>query len=104
MVRQPGWPNNCMARCGTTMNDNAILPGWARMSIADAHARMCAAGQPFEMQIVDLNGRPARTWVKGPKTLKDIYDAGLAFDLKTFIVHGGDRVSFRAFARATEAL
>ena len=74
---------------------------WPAMSIADAHAALTAAGQPFEMETLDIRGIQTRTWKNAPPTLRDVFLAGRAHGDKVFLVHEDERVTFEGFARAT---
>ena len=77
---------------------------WPVMSLADAHARMCAAGTAFEMEEREVRGVRMRVWKNGPKTLRDVFITGRAHGDRTFLVHDDERISFEAFARATLTL
>jgi long-chain acyl-CoA synthetase len=74
------------------------------MSLADAHARLCAPGSAFEMETRLVRGVPLRVWKNGPQTLRDVFLAGRAHADATFLVHEGERASFEGYARATLAL
>jgi long-chain acyl-CoA synthetase len=73
---------------------------WPAMSIAQAHALLTAPGAPFEMETVEIRGRPTRVWKNAPPTLQHCFAAGRAHGTRIFLVHEEERVSFEAFARA----
>ena len=76
---------------------------WPAMSIAEAHARLTAPGQMFEMETIEQYGRPVRAWKNGPKSLVDIWSAAALHGPKTFTVYEDERVTFDAFRRASFA-
>jgi len=74
------------------------------MSLAEATDALTAPGSLFELEQIEIDGRPQTIWKHAPKTLAESFLAGRAFGEKTFIVYGEERVTFEAFARATLAL
>lgn len=82
----------------------AEAPSWPAMSLAQAHAMLTQAGSPFEIDTIEIDGRPTRIWKNGPPTLMHTFMAGRVHGERTFIVYEGERVSFEAFARASLAL
>ena len=74
------------------------------MSIAEAHARLTAPGQRFEMEELVIRGVRQRTWKNAPPTLRDIFLNGRAFGAREFLVYEDDRATYEAFARAAIAL
>lgn len=87
-----------------TLKAPAIATAWPAMSLADVTAALTAPGSLFELDQVEIDGRPQTVWKNAPKTLVETFLAGRAFGDKTFIVYGEERVTFEAFARATLAL
>ena len=57
-----------------------------------ALAALTAAGQPYELEEVDLYGRPCRAFRHAPPTLRDLFEQSRS-DLP-FIVYDGERLSF----------
>jgi long-chain acyl-CoA synthetase len=47
-----------------------------RPSYADVHAQLCAPGQPFEIEVLDIRGVPTRTWKHAPRSLGEILQQG----------------------------
>ncbi len=74
---------------------------WPAMTIAEATALLTAPGAPFEMETLEIRGRPTRTWKNAPPSLQHCFAAGRAHGSRIFLVHEGERVTFEAFARAT---
>ncbi len=79
-------------------------PEWPVMSIAEAHARLTAPGQRFEMEELVIRGVRQRTWKSAPPTLRDIFLNGRAFGAREFLVYEDDRATYEAFSRAAIAL
>ena len=77
--------------------------GWPALSVPDAEASLTAPGASFEMETMILRGRPTRVWKHGPKTLADVFQAGLGHGDRIFLVDRDERISFDAFARAAMA-
>jgi long-chain acyl-CoA synthetase len=78
-----------------------MTANWPAMSIAQATALLTAPGAPFEMETLEIRGRPTRTWKNAPPSLQHCFAAGRAHGSRIFLVHEGERVTFEAFARAT---
>ncbi len=81
----------------------SAAPTWPAMSIAEAHARLTAPGQPFEMEELIIGGVKTRTWKNAPPSLRAVVEAGRAHGERIFLVHEDERVSFEAFFRAVTA-
>jgi long-chain acyl-CoA synthetase len=79
-------------------------PAWPVMSIAEAHARLTAPGQRFEMEEKTIRGIATRVWKNAPPTLRDVLLNGRTFGDREFLVYEDDRATFEAFARATITL
>ena len=79
-------------------------PEWPVMSIAEAHARLTAPGQRFEMEERVIRGVLQRTWRNAPPTLRDIFLNGRAFGAREFLVYEDDRATYEAFSRAAITL
>ena len=77
---------------------------WPVMTIAEAHARLTAPGQRYEMEEVVIRGIPTRIWKNAPATLREVFLNGRAFGDREFVVYEDDRATFEGFARATLAL
>jgi hypothetical protein len=74
------------------------------MSIAEAHARLTAPGQRFEMEEMVIRGVAQRVWKNAPPTLRDIFLNARAFGAREFLVYEDDRATYEAFSRAAIAL
>lgn len=87
-----------------TTPEPSIAASWPAMSLAEATAALTAPGSLFELDQIEIDGRPQTVWKNASKTLAESFLAGRAFGEKTFIVYGEERVTFDAFSRAALAL
>ncbi|CAO5237703.1 class I adenylate-forming enzyme family protein [Frankia sp. AgKG'84/4] len=63
-------------------------------SFAEVDAELCAAGEFFEIETVDVRGIPTRTWKNAPRNLREVIEAGTRNSGEgTFIVLGDERIS-----------
>jgi long-chain acyl-CoA synthetase len=74
------------------------------MSIAEAHARLTAPGERFEIEVLPIRGIPTRTWKNAPPTLRHVFETSRTFRDREFLVYDDERATYDAFARATIAL
>jgi len=79
-------------------------PEWPVLSIAEAHARLTAPGQRYEMEEMEIGGVLQRVWKNAPPTLRDIFLNARAFGSREFLVYEDDRATYEAFARAAITL
>ena len=84
------------------MTDTA--PTWPVMSIAEAHARLTAPGERFEIEEIPIRGIMTKVWKNAPPTLRDIFLNARTFPDREALVYEDDRATYEAFARATIAL
>ena len=77
---------------------------WPVMTLAEAHARLTAPGQRFEMEEVVIRGVPTRVWKNAPPTLREVVAFGRIYGQREFVVYENDRVTFEAFYRAAVTL
>jgi acyl-CoA synthetase (AMP-forming)/AMP-acid ligase II len=65
-------------------------------SVPEIDALLCAPGGRFEIDVVDVDGRPTRVWKHAPATLGDLLDAGSAAAAeRDFLVLDDERLSHR---------
>jgi long-chain acyl-CoA synthetase len=74
------------------------------MSIAEAHARLTAPGQRFEIAEIPIRGILTRVWKNAPPTLRDVFLNARGFPDREFLVYDDERATYEAFARATLTL
>lgn len=79
------------------MNDKS----WPALSLAEAHARLTAPGAPFETVETVIRGVPMRVWKQVPTTAAAAFACARQFGPREFLVHGGERVSYDGFVRAS---
>jgi long-chain acyl-CoA synthetase len=79
------------------MNDKP----WPHLSLAEAHARLTAPGEPFEIIETEVRGVPMRVWKHVPVTAAEAFARARQFGGREFLVHGQERVTYDAFTRAT---
>ncbi|WP_439485078.1 class I adenylate-forming enzyme family protein [Blastomonas fulva] len=78
--------------------------GWPAMSIKQIEAILCAPGQPFDIETVEVEGVATRCWKNAPPSLAALALAARAHGERTFIVYEDERVSYEAWFRATATL
>jgi long-chain acyl-CoA synthetase len=65
-----------------------------KLSYNEIHAALCASGQFFEIETLDIRGVPTRTWKNAPATLHEVVAQGARnAGGRDFIVLGDERVS-----------
>ena len=50
---------------------------WPVVSLADAYRVLTTPGAPFEMETIDVDGRPVRAYKKAYRDLRTIFDSSL---------------------------
>lgn len=88
----------------TTSEAWSAPAGWPAMSLKQIEAMLCAPGQPFEMETIDVEGVPTRCWKNAPPSLAALAQIARSHGDKTFLVYEGERVSYDAWFRATATL
>jgi long-chain acyl-CoA synthetase len=81
-----------------------VSEAWPVMSIAEAHARLTAPGERFEIEEIPIRGIMTKVWKNAPPTLRDVFLNARAFPDREFLVYEADRATYEAFARATLVL
>jgi acyl-CoA synthetase (AMP-forming)/AMP-acid ligase II len=65
-------------------------------SVREIDELLCAPGGRFEIEVVEIDGRPTRVWKHAPRTLGDLLDLGAASgDDRDFLVLDDERLSHR---------
>jgi long-chain acyl-CoA synthetase len=78
--------------------------GFPAMSIADAHARLTAAGSLFEVEEREIRGARIKTWKNAPPSLGIVFMMSAAYADRTYLVNDQERVTFDAHRRAVAKL
>jgi acyl-CoA synthetase (AMP-forming)/AMP-acid ligase II len=79
-------------------------PAWPRMSLAEATSLLTAAGAPFEMETVEIDGIPTRAWKNTPHDLGALLDLSRTHGERLFTILEDERVTYEANWRATARL
>lgn len=95
------------------MNQNvsigAALPwtkpdGWPAMSLTDVEAILCAPGERFEMETIDIRGVPTRVWKNAPASLRQLADHARTHGEGVMTIYEDERISYAAWYRAVARL
>lgn len=78
--------------------------GWPAMALPQIEAMLCAAGQPFEMETIEIDGIATRCWKNAPPSLAALAQIARGHGDKTFVVYEDERVSYESWFRATATL
>jgi long-chain acyl-CoA synthetase len=70
------------------------VPASPPISIADAHAQLTTAGSPFEIEVVDIDGRPTRTWKHALPSIRALLEQSRGHGDVPFIVYEDERTTF----------
>ena len=73
-------------------------------TLAEVTATLTAAGQPFEMEELDIRGIPTRTWKTAPSNLRTVLELSSHHGDKDFLVYEDERVTFDEHFRTAATL
>ena len=80
-------------------------PNWPAATLSEIQATLCAPGQRFEMETVEIAGVPTRTWKALPPNLPSVVKmACMAHGERLFTIYEVERVTYAATLKATAAL
>lgn len=79
-------------------------PVWPVMSLKEAETLLCAPGQKFEFETVDIRGIQTRVWKHALPNLAELTKIGRTHGDRLFIIYEDERVSYDAWFRATATL
>ena len=83
-------------------------PAWPKVTLAQANALLTAPGTPFEMETLDIEGVPTRTWKNAPPSIRHLVEAAKAHGDRLATIHDDERVTYaaqyKAIARLAAAL
>lgn len=74
--------------------------GWPVITREECAALLTAPGSKFEMETVNINGFPTRTWKNAPENLRSIALAGQSHRDRIFTIYEDGRVTYDAWFRA----
>ncbi len=89
------------------MSDEPLIqldPTWPKMTLPQVEAALCAPGQKFEMETVDIRGVPTRTWKNAPPNLALLIQFARSHGDRPFTIYQDERISFEATYRAVAHL
>ncbi|MGH9058003.1 MAG: class I adenylate-forming enzyme family protein [Acidimicrobiales bacterium] len=82
------------------MTSSSTTASSTGLSLADADAQLTAPGEMFELDQVDVGGRPTKVWKNSPATLADIIQLSQGHGDATFIVYEDETYTFAEHFRA----
>ena len=74
------------------------------MSLTDVEAILCAPGQRFEMETIDIRGVPTRVWKNAPASLRHLADHARTHADRVMTIYEDERISYAAWYRAVARL
>jgi acyl-CoA synthetase (AMP-forming)/AMP-acid ligase II len=72
--------------------------GEPQPSVADVHAALLAAGSPYEIEEVTLDGRTQRVWKHAPESLAEVVATSRTYGDRVFAVFEDERMTFEEHA------
>lgn len=78
--------------------------GWPAMSLPEVEAQICAAGQTFEMETLDIRGIATRTWKNAPPSLLALANHARSHGEQLITIYEDERVTYEAWYRAVANL
>ncbi len=93
------------------MSDAAVAPAgadqgraWPAMTLKQAEDLLCAPGQKFEYETIDIGGNPTRVWKQAPPNLATLVRVGRAYGDRVFTIYQDERVTYEGWYRAVAVL
>ncbi|MXP31438.1 class I adenylate-forming enzyme family protein [Parerythrobacter jejuensis] len=74
------------------------------MSLDQVQAGLCAPGQPFEIETVEIRGVATRVWKNAPPSLRALADHARSHGDRLMTIYEDERVSYEAWYRAVAKL
>lgn len=74
------------------------------MSLTEVEAILCAPGQFFEMETIDIRGVPTRVWKNAPASLRQLADHARTHGDGVMTIYEDERISYAAWYRAVARL
>jgi len=81
-----------------------IGKAWPAMGLSEIEAELCAPGQRFEMETLEIRGIPTRVWKNALPNLAALARHGRAHGSRLFVIYGDERITYDAWFRATALL
>ncbi|MGB3724023.1 MAG: AMP-binding protein [Pacificimonas sp.] len=83
---------------------SAVPAGWPAKSLTEIQDILCAEGQPFEMETMDIRGVPTRVWKHLHPNLRALAEHARGHGDHMFLMLEEDRISYGSWFRAVAAL
>ena len=83
---------------------HAELKTWPAMTVAEAYSTLTAPGTPFEMETLRIGDRTVRAYKHGFPHLRAVFEHGLGWGSREYLVFESERLTFDAHGRAVAAL
>ncbi len=77
---------------------------WPAVSLQQARAALTATGTPFEIETVEIDGRPVKAWKNAPPTLAHVFLLSGMHASKDFLIHEHERATYADFRKAALTL
>ncbi len=85
--------------------DNWTAPsGWPVKSLNEVEAMLCASGQPFEMETVEIEGVPTRVWKNAHPSLAAMAEHARGHGDAEFLIYRDERVTYASWYNAVATL
>jgi long-chain acyl-CoA synthetase len=84
--------------------ETAANPMFPAVSLEEAGRILTAPGMTYEMQTLNIRGRPTRAYVNAPPHLRAVFEASRQWGERDFIVYQDERLTYEAHYRAACAL
>ena len=78
--------------------------GWPAKTLAEVREILCAPGQPFEMDTIDVEGRATRVWKNAHPALTDLAEHARGHGDQEFLIYQDERVTYASWHRAVAIL
>jgi len=78
--------------------------GWPLRSREEVKALLCAPGQPFEMETLDIDGIPTRVWKNAHPSLAAMAEHARGHGDSEFLIFEDERVTYASWYRAVAVL
>lgn len=79
-------------------------PEWPAISLPAVREQLCAAGQPFEMEMADVEGVPTRVWKNAHPSLAAMAEHAKGHGSDEFLIFQDERVSYESWYKAVATL
>ncbi len=78
--------------------------GWPVKTLPEVRELLCAPGQPFEMETVEIEGVPTRVWKNAHPTLAALAEHARGHGENEFLIYQDERVTYADWYKAVATL